>query len=467
MTTELEAAPGAEVRLVWLPMGEVHPAPENDLLYKPISLDDPDIRELAESIRIRGLLQPITVTRDGFIVSGHRRHAACRLLRKTEIACERLDVDRDDPEFEQLLVEYNRQRVKSLDEMLRERVVASNPADAYTALKQHRVTKSRIVGARITLAETKTRKRISRAKLEMLNAVIGVLNEQREYWPLSDRSIHYELLNDPPLRHSGKPESRYRNHPTCYQDLCDLLTRARLVGNIPFGAIEDPTRTSEPWDVHREAGGFLARELDGFLLDYARDLQQSQPNHIEIVGEKNTIEGSIKHVASRYCIPYTVGRGYCSLDPRYKMFQRYKAGGKDKLVILFLSDFDPEGEDIASSFARSMRDDFGVTKIWPRKVCLTYEQVIERDLPKTFDVKKTSSRYKAFARKYGDRAHELEALPSAERSRLLEEAIRSVLDIDAFNAEIEREEADAGRLASLRESMKPALLEALNRQKSD
>src|SRR5262249_21227967 len=163
------------------------------------------------------------------------------------------------------------------------------------------------------------------------------------------------------------------------------------------------TRTVAVWSVDREFGGFIKKELDGFLKGYFRDYQQSQPNHIEIVGEKNTIEGSIRNVAMEHCIPYTLGRGYCSLDPRHKMYERFRKSGKDKLIVLILSDFDPEGEDIAHSFARSMRDDFQVRNVMAKKVCLTHEQVLERDIPQTFDIKKGSSRYRRFAAKYGDR----------------------------------------------------------------
>jgi hypothetical protein len=291
----------------------------------------------------------------------------------------------------------------------------------------------------------------------MLNAVIEILEEQRDYWPLSDRTIHYYLLNDPPLRHASKPNSRYRNQAEFYKDLCDLLTRARLVGEIPFEAIADPTRTVRTWDMSKSVGGFVERELKRFLRGYCRNLQQSQPNHIEIVGEKNTIEGSIRGVAMEYCIPYTLGRGYASLDPRYKMCRRFRESGKEKLVILILSDFDPEGEDIAHSFARSMRDDFGIEHVLPKKVCLTYEQAVERNIPQTFDIKKTSPRYNAFAKKYGDRAHELEALSPAERARLLTEAILEVMNIDAFNAEVRAEEQDAARIAGLLRKVGPAL----------
>jgi len=111
---------------------------------------------------------------------------------------------------------------------------------------------------------------------------------------------------------------------------------------------------------------------------------QSQPNHIEIVCEKNTVEPIVRTVAADYCIPVTSGRGYCSLPPRNVMAQRYQRSGKEKLVLLLLSDFDPDGEEIAHSFARSMRDDFAVADVHAIKVGYATESELrqmERDLP--------------------------------------------------------------------------------------
>jgi hypothetical protein len=167
-----------------------------------------------------------------------------------------------------------------------------------------------------------------------------------------------------------------------------------------------------------------------------------------------------------YCIPYTIGRGYCSLDPRYKMYKRFKPSGKDQLIILALSDFDPKGLRIAHGFARSMRDDFGIKNIHPRSVCLTWGQVQARKLAQTFDMSEATRKTKKFREhleEYGEHCHELEALPPAERSRLLEEAIRGVLDIDPYNAEVEAEKEDAARIEGLRRSFGPMLRKALKK----
>jgi hypothetical protein len=361
--------------------------------------------------------------------------------------------------FVRLLREYNRQREKSLDEKLREEVVSADPTEAYQSLIEHRRVQSALPTSGFDIVGVKTRCEISNAKLPFLGAVLKILEERRAFWPLSDRSIHYALLNDPPLIHASKSDSTYTNTPRAYKSLTDLLTRARLEGYIPWNAIADPTRPVVTWSVHREPRSFIRGELGNMLKGYWRDLQQSQPNHIEIVGEKNTIESIIRPVASEYCIPMTIGRGFCSIQPRYEMAQRFKASGKEKLILLVISDFDPDGEEIAHSFARSMRDDFGVDDIHPVKVALTAEQVSEYKLPVSpLQAKKLSTNREKFVARYGsDEVFELEALPPEELQALLRKAIDSVLDVDKFNAELEAEKADAAFLEGVRRTIHSAI----------
>jgi hypothetical protein len=447
-------------------MSDIHPAPENELIYRPVRPEDPDIRKLAESIKKIGLLDPIVITRDHWILSGHRRFAACHLAGMERIQCRIADISRDDPEFLPQLREYNRQRVKGLEEVLREKIVTQEPGRAYHAMLEHRAAQSAVDGAFLQIEGRKVRNRIGRLKRPMLDAACKQVNTRRRYWPTSDRKIHYALLNDPPLRNANRPDSRYRNDKPDYSDLTDILTRGRLFGFIPFHAICDPTRTVCLWQVCRDVSAFVERELEGFLDNYWRDLQQSQPNQIEIIGEKNTVESSIRPVAMKYCIPYTLGRGYCSLDPRKRMYDRFKSSGKDKLIILVLSDFDLEGEDIPHSFALSMRDDFGIPewRLLTKKVCLTHDQVLKRGLPENYDIKRKGSRYNKFKHKYGESVYELEALPEADISRLLTEAIDEVLDIDAFNDELDAEKEDAEQIEALRKKVAPLLIEALDEE---
>src|SRR6185503_10390616 len=289
--------------------------------------------------------EPLAVTLDHFILSGHRRHAAARVARLHSVPCRILPFNRsDNPDrFLRLLREHNRQRNKSYDEKLREEIITINPDSAYQSLIEHRTKSAGVKVDGLAIVGEMRRAAISKAKQGFLDAVLTVLEDNREFWPMSDRQIHYPLLNDPPLRQSSKPASAYRNDLASYKSLVDLLTRARLKGLIPMEAIADETRPVVLWKTWPDVQGFVRSELDGLLKNYWRDLMQSQPNHIEILVEKNTVASAVKAVAMRYCIPMTSGRGFCSLPPRFQMAKRFRASGKEKLILLVASDFDPDG----------------------------------------------------------------------------------------------------------------------------
>lgn len=364
------ASKPGQVRVSTRPIVEIQPAPENDTLYRPVDSDDPELVALARDVRRNGILDPLVVTVDGYLVSGHRRLAAAKLAGLVDVPVIVKPIRRTDPEFVPLLASFNKQREKTLDEKLRESVVEASTAEAYDALLSHRLERSDRAIADCELIDIdcgRGRCQITRAKWPMLEAVRKVIRDLRAFLPLSDRTIHYQLLNDPPLIHASKPASRYRNDKASYKALCDLLTRARLAGLVPFSAIHDPTRPIVNWTVHRDPKTYFDEALPEFLAGYARNLLQSQPHHIEVVGEKNTIEPIIRPVCSRYTVPFTIGRGFCSLAPRHDLVQRFVKSGKPRLVLVVLSDLDPDGDMIAESLARSLRDDFGIEG--DREVC--------------------------------------------------------------------------------------------------
>jgi ParB-like chromosome segregation protein Spo0J len=445
-----------------LPIDQIRPAPENESIYRPISEDDPAVQALAESVAKSGILDPLVITQDGFILSGHRRYFVANLLGLKKVPCRIDGIKRTDPGFLRRLTEYNHQRVKGIEEILHEEVIRTDPETSHRDLLQYRRERAQVhIGnlARIELRDYQARAEISKAKGLMLAAVTAILEANYDYWPFSVRQVHYQLLNDPPLIHASKPDSIYRNTKKSYKRLVDLIARARLEGLIEWEAIADETRPVISWDVHADTSGFIRQEIADFFKDYARNLLQSQPNHIEIVGEKNTIQGIIRPVCAKYGVPFTIGRGFCSLEPRHQLVERFAESGKENLILLVLSDFDADGVEIAHSFARSLRDDFQIDedRITPIQVALTPAQVRELGLVPNLTAKEKSINYNKFVSKYGRNTYELEAIPAGTLQNFLDQAIRSVLDIHAFNAEIEQEKRDAAYLAAVRKSVNEVL----------
>jgi hypothetical protein len=350
-------------------------------------------------------------------------------------------------------VEHNRHRIKSRDELLREAVVSADPRKAHRALTAYRKRRAKIKVATIEIRETQRRKEISNAKMAFLAAVKRIIFALEEFWPLSLRQIHYQILNDPPLIHSAKPDSRYRNDKRSYAALIDLVTRARHEGYIDYDVIDDPTRPVTICPVQPNLSSYYEQQMKDLLNGYYRDLMQSQPNHIEIVVEKNTLKTIVEPVALEFCIPLTIGRGQCSTRPLYDIAERYKSCGKEKLIILAMSDLDPDGDAIAHSLGQRLRDDFNIQNVEVIKCALTMSQVTKLNLPEKYERAKVDSpNYTRYIETYhSDFVWELEAVPPKILQRLLTDSIDGVIDRRAFNAEVAHERADAAHNAAVRE----------------
>ena len=444
----------------------IEPAWLNDQLYDPVDESEPSFLALKESISEQGILEPIVVSADGYILSGHRRHTAAQCLDLKRIPIRiRYDVtfhgNRD--EFLRLLASYNRQRVKTTSEQLREEVVLMSDASCSQVrqVRQFRRDSAAVDGQGTVELRERKRRSVIREKLELRDAILKVICEEKRNWPLSDRAVHYRLLNIPDLVRNDRTRLRYENTAAAYDDVTNMLTRLRLDGSVPFEAISDETRPVVVWDTHRCVGDFVRRECDQFLTKYWRDLLQSQPNWIELLVEKNTVASQLREVAGKYTVPMTSGRGYSSLPPRKEIVDRFRRSGREKLVVVVVSDFDPEGEDIPSSFGVSLRDDFGIVdrQLQIIKAALTAEQVRSMDLHEGQLSKESSSRYRRFFEKHGDRAWELESLSADQLREIVEAAIRRVLNLELFEEEVAREQQEQGELEIKRKRLRQALID--------
>jgi hypothetical protein len=441
------------------------PSPENLELYRSVS-DDPGIEALAESIRTHGLHEPLIVMRDNYIVSGHRRHAALRRIGQVfapcrVLPCRRQDMSRDD--FIALLREHNRQRAKTVAEQVREELVDIDRADAYATLCELR-DKSVYAAERngveaLRIEGEKRRYQISGQKAQHVQYVKQVVfTDRRDYWPLSVRGVHYALLNYTFLRNIPR-NLAYANDDDSYQATSDLITRLRLNDTIPWEAFDDPTRPAKLFRPFSDVRRFIRQQVQHLLAGYWRNLLQTQPNYVEVVCEKNTIYHIVTRVTERYQVPTSSGRGFNSIDPWHDLVTRYADSGKDRLIVIVLSDYDPEGEMIPQVAGRTLRDDFGVEDLTIIKAGVTREQIDRFELPPQNFAKEKSSNHAWFvARNDGDDAvFELEAMDPKGLQDELESVIQSVLDMDLFNREAAIEQDEAAHLEAARRTAAKAL----------
>jgi hypothetical protein len=441
------------------------PSPENLLLYNPIGPNDPEIIKLANSIKKHGC-DPLIVTIDNYIVSGHRRHVALVRNRQTVVCCRILPVRRDSmttDEYVALLRTYNHQRHKSVAEQVREELIDIDPETAHRKLRELRdksVYAAEQNGvATLHIEGTKRRHGISDQKADHVKYVKQVVFvDRRMYWPLSVRGVHYPLLNYGFMRNIPR-KIPYKNDDDSYQATSDLITRMRLNGSIPWEAFDDGTRPMKEFHAFNNVRAFVRQEVEGLFGGYWRDLLQTQPNHIEVFVEKNTIYHMALRVTKKYQIPTSSGRGFNSIDPWHDLYERYRSSGKKRLIVIVLSDWDPEGEMIPQVGGRTLRDDFGVRDFNIIKAGVTLAQIDNYQLPPQNFAKESSSNHKWFVDRNGgdDTVYELEALDPENMLGDLEKVIQSVIDIDLFNREAAMEQEEAAYLAAVRKTAADAL----------
>ena len=99
-----------------IPINQLKTCPINSEIYR-----DSDVGDLVNSIGEVGLLQPIVVTPENIIISGHRRFNAIQSLGWTEVECEVKEVD--DDTIPLYIVLFNQSRNKVASEMIREIMV--------------------------------------------------------------------------------------------------------------------------------------------------------------------------------------------------------------------------------------------------------------------------------------------------------------------------------------------------------
>ncbi|MGC9261574.1 MAG: ParB/RepB/Spo0J family partition protein, partial [Phycisphaerae bacterium] len=76
-----------ETGLVLFSINAIQPAPENDKVYAPVNSDDPAFIAFAADIKEHGIMNPLLVSADHYIISGHRRYAAAKACGFRTVPC--------------------------------------------------------------------------------------------------------------------------------------------------------------------------------------------------------------------------------------------------------------------------------------------------------------------------------------------------------------------------------------------
>jgi hypothetical protein len=273
----------------------------------------------------------------------------------------------------------------------------------------------------------------NKVRLQIINKIIE--SYQAQGYTLTLRQLYYQLVSRDVVPNQQKE----------YAKLSKLLKEGRMAGIVDWAAIEDRLRVVEKPASWADPESIL----DSCIYGYELPRMQGQKNYVEVWVEKDALSGVLKRVTEPYHIPIMVNRGYSSVSAMYDAYNRFnRAVSIDQDVyVLYLGDFDPSGmdmiRDVRDRILEFFGDNYAPFEIIP--VALTREQIDEYEPPPN-PAKMSDPRAGKFVDEHGDTSWEVDALPPEVLNRVLDRAIKDLIDFDLYRSVVESEEADKEKL---------------------
>jgi hypothetical protein len=275
----------------------------------------------------------------------------------------------------------------------------------------------------------------AQTSLDLIESCSDVIEEyQAQGLRLTLRQLYYQLVT----------KNIIPNAERSYKNLSSLVSDARLAGYIDWDAIEDRIRVPNMPPEFKNLEELVEAALDSYRLPRWVD----QKYYVELWVEKDALAGVLKPLARKHHVTLMVNRGYSSQSAMYEASKRFLRRDDRTGVLLYLGDFDPSGEDMVRDIKERM-EMFGVD-LSVVKVALMLDQVKKYNPPPN-PAKREDPRSREFIKKYGASSWEVDALPPTELHRIIERAMKVLVDTKKMNVVIKMEEDDK---AKLREAVK-------------
>jgi hypothetical protein len=278
----------------------------------------------------------------------------------------------------------------------------------------------------------------------------------QNHWPVTVRATFYRVVT------AGLLENTKAN----YRKVSRILTKARMVGFVPWAAIEDRVRDTHSHRVFSNQDDYIESEIEWFLDDYHRDLLQGQEHVIELWTEKDTMAPYLQRIVQPYRISVSVARGFSSLsfvrDLHDRCMQRHWDNEKPTLI-LYVGDADPSGMFMPEYMLNTLEEMFHTVGVMRgvrsgvqvnfQRITLTPDQAEEMDLPSNFEgIKHEDSRAARYIDEFStEEVWEVDALDFDMLEELVVEAIEDNLDMDMLEEQRGIEAEELRRLAELKE----------------
>lgn len=286
-------------------------------------------------------------------------------------------------------------------------------------------------------------KRFGAEATAMIETINSILDDYESMgYDLSLRQLYYQLVS----------RNIVPNTEKSYKNIGTLVSDARLAGHIDWAMIQDRGRTVEKnphWDNPSDF-------LEAVAPQYRFDLWADQPAYVEVMVEKQALEGVLLPVCRDLDVPFTANKGYSSSSAMYEASQRYlkrRDEGKE-LFVIYLGDHDPSGIDMTRDVGDRLDLFLGQeSSVGVMRIALNMSQV-EKLKPPENPAKLTDSRAKGYISKFGRSSWELDAIEPRMLATLVRSAIELIVDKPRFNRNATRMKAQRVELLEYASKMR-------------
>lgn len=178
----------------------------------------------------------------------------------------------------------------------------------------------------------------------LLDQVQAVLDEYADHLPLTNRQIFYRLVG----------AHGYSKTQQAYDNLCEMLQKARRSGMIRFAAIRDDGGQYNIGALgYDDADDFmdrLRRRVEHFRLDR----QQGQAPKIVLACEAEGMVPQLERVAADHGVPVISGGGFDSVTAKHNLAEDLAADDRP-VTVLHIGDHDPSGAHLFLAFAEDVQ----------------------------------------------------------------------------------------------------------------
>ena len=260
----------------------------------------------------------------------------------------------------------------------------------------------------------------SLATIEQVNTILGEYEAQG--YDLSLRQLYYQMVSRDLLPNVQKE----------YKRLGELVNGARLAGLVDWDMIKDRGRKTESNSHFTDPADILRIAASQFAIDKWLD----QPFHVEVMVEKQALEGVLIPVCQELDINFTANKGYSSASAFYERGRQLGRLNK-KIIVLYLGDHDPSGLDMTRDVSERLTM-FAESRVTVKRLALNYSQV-EALKPPPNTTKETDTRAAEYNRVYKS-SWELDAVEPATLARIVTEAVLKYRDADKWQKAVTTEE---------------------------